>query len=97
MELHISVMSCQQPKNCFLEWKPIKCLRSGLHLNAKKIKYMAYNLNSQGPLMSSNGNQLKQTKDFKYLGLRMESTERDIKERKASVWISLSDLPKIWT
>ena len=45
-----------------------ECGRTGLHLNAKKIEYMAFNVNSQGPPLDSNGDLLKQIKDFKYLG-----------------------------
>ena len=40
---------------------------------------------------------LKQVKDFKYLGSRMESTERDLKERKALARRALNNLKKIWT
>ncbi len=47
--------------------------------------------------MASSGDPLKQVKDFKYLGSRMESTEKDIKERKASAWRALNNLRKIWT
>ena len=47
--------------------------------------------------MASNGDYLKEVKDFKHLGLRMDSTERDIKERKASAWRALNNLKKIWT
>ncbi len=36
--------------------------------------------------MASSGDPLKQVKDFKYLGSRMESTGRDIKEREAPAW-----------
>ncbi len=58
---------------------------------------MAFNVNSQVPLMASNGDLLKQVKDFKYLGSRMTSTERDIKERKVSAWRALHNLKNIWT
>ena len=47
--------------------------------------------------MASNGDPIKLLKDFRYLGSRMESTERDIKEREASAWKALNNLKKIWT
>ncbi len=67
-------------------------------LNAKKTEYMAltFNVNSRVPLMASNGDPLKQAKDFKYLGWRMEGTESDIKERETSAWTALNNL-KVWT
>ena len=74
-----------------------ECGRTGLHLSAQKTEYMAFNVNSQGPLMASNVDPLKQVKDFNYLGSRMESTQRDIKERKASAWRAVNNLKKIWT
>ena len=73
-----------------------ECSKTGLHLNAKKTEFMAYNTDCQTPLSTSTGDQLKQVKDFKYLGARMESTERDIRERKALAWRALNRMNKIW-
>ena len=44
--------------------------------------------------MDSNGDNLKQVKDLKYVGLRMESTERDMEERKAPAWKVLTNLKR---
>ena len=35
-------------------------------------------------LMASNGDPIRHVKDFKYIGSRMEGTERDTGEKKAS-------------
>ncbi len=66
-------------------------------MNAKKTEYMALNVNNQGPLMASSDYPLKQVKDFKYQVSRMESTQKDTKERKASACRALNNLRKIWT
>ena len=42
---------------------------------------------------NGNGNLLK--KDFKYLGAWMESSAKDIKQRKAAAWRACSKLNKI--
>ena len=47
--------------------------------------------------MASDGDPVKQVMDFEYLGSRMESMEKDIKERKASAWRALNNQKKIWT
>ncbi|XP_038062571.1 uncharacterized protein LOC119733059 [Patiria miniata] len=61
----------------------------GLHLNAKKKEHDA--------LGTHGGTSLKLVDDIKYLGARMQSTEKDIKVRKALAWKALLDLKKIWT
>ena len=58
---------------------------------------MSFNTNSQVPLITSTGEPLKQVLDFKYLGSRMESTDKDIKERKAQAWRAINSMKKIWT
>ena len=74
-----------------------ECGGTGLHRNAKKTQYMAFDVNTQGSLVASNDYPLKQVKDFKYLGSRMGSTERDTKKGKASAWKALNNLRKIMT
>ena len=59
--------------------------RTGLQLDAMKTEHMAFNINSLGSLMASNGDPLKQVKDFKYFGSRMKSIERHQKEESISM------------
>ena len=55
-----------------LRWEA-ECGRTSIHLYAKKTECMAFNVNSQGPLMTSNSHPSNQ---FKYLGSRMKSTSK---------------------
>ena len=74
-----------------------ECKKVGLHLNAKKTEYMAYNIIYHEPLKTDSGAALKKVDDFKYLGARMQSSEKDIKVRKALAWKALNDMRKIWS
>ena len=58
-------------------------MQVGLHMNAKKTQ---------------DGSNLKEVKDFKfkYLGPWMQSTEADIRTRKAIAWKSCNNLNNIW-
>jgi predicted Rdx family selenoprotein len=55
----------------------------GLKMNAGKTKVMSYN-NGQVSIRTNDGTELEEVKNFKYLGAWMESTEKDIKVRKAA-------------
>ena len=68
----------------------------GLKMNAGKTKFMAYNQNSMVKICTNDGTNLDEVQDFKYLGAWMESTEKDVKQRKAAAWRACSKLNKIW-
>ena len=68
----------------------------GLKMNASKTKFMLFNQNRKSNLQTNDGSELEQVKDFKYLGAWMESTAKDIKQRKAAAWRACSKLSKIW-
>ena len=61
-----------------------KCpLWVGLHMNAKKTQFMAFNQPHDVQIKTQDGSNLKEVKDFKYLGAWMQSTEADLRTRKA--------------
>ena len=68
----------------------------GLKMNSSKTKFMSYNLSEDIVIQTNEGSQLEQVTDFKYLGALMESTEKDVKVRKAAAWRACSKLNKIW-
>ena len=55
--------------------------KMGLHLNAKKTEYMAYNVIYHEPLKTNSGAALKKVEDFKYLGPIMQSSKKDISQK----------------
>ena len=68
----------------------------GLKMNAAKIKYMSFN-QKQVPVITTNeGMPLDKVEDFKYLGAWMNSTEKDIKTRKAAAWRACGKLSQLW-
>ena len=69
-------------------------LRVGLHVNAKKTQFMVYNQPTQVEIHTVDGSCLEEVKDFKYLGLWVQSTEQDIKVRKAMAWKACNKLIK---
>ena len=71
-------------------------LRVGLHMNAKKTQFIVYNQPTQVEIHTVDGSCLEEVKDFKYLGSWVQSTEQDIKVRKAMVWKACNKLTKIW-
>ena len=73
-----------------------ECSKVGLGLNAKKTEVMTYNISGHNPLRTCSGNTLKEVDDFKYLGSWMDSTEADIKRRKALAWRALNNMTTIW-
>ena len=73
-----------------------ECKKVGLQLNARKTEVMTYNLNEHDPVKTVSGTELKEVGDFKYLGSWVESTEKDIKIRKALAWKALNGMSNIW-
>ena len=49
-----------------------------------------------GVIKTSDGTELEEVNNFKYLGAWMESTEKDIKFRRAAAWRAYNKLTKIW-
>ena len=72
------------------------CMKVGLGLNAKKTKFLAYNIEGNLSLRTDNGDDLERQDDFKYLGSWVDSTEKDVRIRKAQAWKSLNGMQKIW-
>ena len=69
----------------------------GLYCNADKTEYQTFNQDlEQNPIFSYQGKQLTVVSNFKYLGAWMESSEKDIKVRKALAWKACHNLQKIW-
>ena len=64
-----------------------ECAKVGLRLNAKKTEVITYNiLPDHSPLITTGGIALKAVNDFKYLGSWVNSSEQDLKVRKALAW-----------
>ena len=57
---------------------------------------MVYNQPTCVEIHMVDGSCLEEVKDFKYLGSWVQSTEQDIKVRKAMAWKACSKLTKIW-
>ena len=74
-----------------------ECKNVGLGLNGPKTKALAYNITNPPPLHTLDGQQIEWKSDFKYLGSWVDSTERDIRVRKALAWVALHGMKKIWT
>ena len=74
-----------------------ECARVGLRLNAKKTEVITYNIQAEHPpLTTTEGIALKEVKDFKYLGAWVNSTEQDLKVRKALAWKALNGMASVW-
>ena len=74
-----------------------ECAKVGLRLNAKKTEVITYNIPSEHPpLTTTGGTALKEVKDFKYLGSWVNSTEQDLKVRKALAWRALNGMASVW-
>ena len=74
-----------------------ECAKVGLRLNAKKTEVITYNIPSEHPpLTMTGGTALKEVKDFKYLGAWVNSTEQDLKVRKALAWRALNGMNSVW-
>ena len=70
----------------------IEGVKVGLRLNAKKTEMMLFNQNVQNVqnvqmnVMSRDGNKIKVVDNFKYLGGKINSSEKDFEVRKAQAW-----------
>ena len=74
-----------------------ECQKVGLALNAKKTKYITYNIDTEGSAVKTNdGTELEKVEDFKYLGSWVDSTDKDIKIRKAQAWQALNKMNCMW-
>ena len=65
-------------------------------MNAKKTQFMAFNQPHDVQIKTQDGSNLKEVKDFKYLGAWMQTTEADIRTRKALAWKACNNLNNIW-
>ena len=75
----------------------VECAKVGLRLNAKKTEVITYNIHmDHPPITTSDGNALREVNDFKYLGSWMNSTEQDLKVRKALAWRALNGMSRVW-
>ena len=80
-----------------------ECKKVGLEINAKKTKYMAFNITDDFDLKIANGTKIERAltdtghQDFKYLGSWVDSSSQDIRVRKAQAWSSLNKMSKMWT
>ena len=71
-------------------------LKIGLHLNEKKTEIMAFGHDLLIKIKTKNGKELKYVINFKYLGGRMISSEKDFEIRKALAWAACNKLRTIW-
>ncbi|KAJ8381294.1 hypothetical protein SKAU_G00020720 [Synaphobranchus kaupii] len=75
-----------------------ECAKVGLWLNAKKTEVITYNIPSEHPpLITTGGVALNEVKNFKYLGSWVNSTEQDLKVRKALAWRALNGMASVWS
>ena len=74
----------------------VETLRIGLYLNEKKTEIMAFEHDPDMEIKTLNGKTLKLVVNFKYLGGRMESSEKDFQIRKALAWAACNKLKTIW-
>ena len=70
--------------------------KSGLSMNAGKTKCMSYNNNQHVDIKTIDGTDLKRVEDFKYLGAWVDSSEKDVKIRKAQAWRTCHQMRNIW-
>ena len=66
----------------------------GLHLNESKTEVMIFN-QSNTAIMSKQGKPIKVVDDFKYLGGRLKSSEKDFEIRKALAWSACNKMKRI--
>ena len=71
-------------------------LKIGLHLNEKKTEVMAYGHDLLIKIKTKSGRELKYVVNFKYLGGRMISSEKDFEIRKALAWAACNKLKTVW-
>ena len=68
----------------------------GLQMNEDKTKYLVQNIEDPAPMYAVSGESIELVDDFLYLGGWVESTEKDIKVRKAKAWAACHKLKTIW-
>ena len=68
--------------------------RVGLLLSEKKTKVMTCNV-APDPILTNGGIAPEEVEDFKYLGSWVNSSERDIKTRKALAWKALNSMKRV--
>ncbi|KAJ8347957.1 hypothetical protein SKAU_G00265460 [Synaphobranchus kaupii] len=73
-----------------------ECAKVGLGLNAKKTEVIAYNTPDHLPLRTTGDTALREVSDFKYLGSWVNSTEQDLRVRKALAWKALNGMASVW-
>ena len=71
-------------------------MKVGLHMNETKTKVLGVNIDTKGKITNNAGCPLETVDDFVYLGAWIESTEHDIKVRKAKAWAACHKLKTIW-
>ena len=75
----------------------LECAKVCLLLNTKKTEVITYNIPQEHPpLTTIDGTALNEISDFKYLGAWVNSTERDLKVRKALAWRALNGMTSVW-
>ena len=74
----------------------VECSKVGLGLNSRKTEFMTYNVPEHDSLRTRSGNALKEVEDFKYLGSWVNSTETDVKIRRAIAWKALNKMSAVW-
>ena len=65
-------------------------------INAKKTKFMAYNIEEELELKLLHGTKLNEVNDVKYLGSCVDSTEEDMRIRNGIARVSENKTKKIW-
>ena len=91
------------PARAMLQQVETECTRVGLLLNAKKTKYMTFNIEGVVEIKTLDGKCLERAvtqsgdQDFRYLGAWIASTSRDMAVRKALAWKSLHKLKAVWS
>ena len=68
----------------------------GLQMNEDKTKYLVKNIEDPTPVKAMSGKSIELVEDFLYLGGWVESTEKDIKVRKAKAWAACHKLKTVW-
>ena len=71
-----------------------KCIE--LNMNKDKTQYMSYNNDQHFNIKTIDGTILKRVDDFKYLGAWADSSEKDVKIRKAQAWRTSHQMRYIW-
>ena len=74
-----------------------ECTKVGLRLNPKKTKVITHYIKSEhSPLTTIEDSALKEVKDFKYPGSWVNSSEQDLKGRKALAWKEMNGMASVW-